>query len=159
MCPATPVQVSGTGRIRTQVIQLHGTAQGCFPSSQLQMPFQSQITCRKKAQAPDTVHGQRKTDLFWLLLAEWGSWEGHQLCGSHRKGTQGEVEEPHVHASGQQTPHTCTAAWNFPPKSHVQLPSSWGRISTGPQGWDFPCLASTQRKILLESLKGVTIFK
>ena len=64
----------------------------------------------------------------------------------------------HAGASGQQALHS---RWSetFHQNPHVQPLHPWGRINLRPWGWDFPCLASTQKKILLESLKSVTIFK
>ena len=52
--------------------------------------------------------------------------------------------------------HGLKLSTKIPMCSHLVLGGELTRVS---RAEIFPCLASTQRKILLESLKGVTIFK
>ena len=71
---ASSTQVGGRGRISTRVTQFHSTTWGqCSLLPQPQMPLPTQVTCQRKIQAQETVHQQRNTDRFWLLLAGWGS--------------------------------------------------------------------------------------
>ena len=113
------------------------------PLPQPRMPLHTRVTCQRKIQAPVTVHQQRKTDLLWLLLARRKSrvWRAPAVWLSRERSPRWS-EGQRARASRQQALHS---PWpkTFHQNPHVQPLSSWGRINASPQGWDFPCLAST----------------